>query len=437
MRTIIIATALSFLYLFSQSQNVGIGTTTPQVKLHVLKGIQTVAPNAGSTMAVQSDGQTFLQILSNSVSDQNGIYFGHTTQPISAGITFNYSGSRELAFFTNASAPSFVLNSQGNIGIGTLSPNAPLQFATSNQKRKIVLFETANNDNQFFGFGVFAGELRYQTGVATDDHVFYSAASSTASNELMRIKGDGNVGIGTSAPNAQLQFSNTIANRKIVFYEATNNDHQFNGFGLNPGVLRYQVNNTSDDHVFYAGTSATTSNELLRIKGNGVIAVNGSTGTAGQVLTSNGSGNATTWQSPASAVTILSDAKSANGTSAVFTSGSTLVEMPAMQLSLTTPQGFSERLLISGTVRAQTFGCSVSGCFPTVSLYLIIDGVWQSGSGIDITANTNNVQSMVMSNYPITVGAGTHTIKFAVVGGTNTNSVTVYPGFSSVTALPL
>ena len=30
--------------------------------------------------------------------------------------------------------------------------------------------------------------------------------------------GNGNVGIGTSTPNGQLQFSNTIANRKIVLY---------------------------------------------------------------------------------------------------------------------------------------------------------------------------------------------------------------------------
>ena len=62
MRTTIIATALLFLCLFSHAQNVGIGTSTPQVKLHVLKGIQTVAPNVSSTMAVQSDGETFFTI---------------------------------------------------------------------------------------------------------------------------------------------------------------------------------------------------------------------------------------------------------------------------------------------------------------------------------------------------------------------------------------
>jgi hypothetical protein len=225
--------------------NTGIGTSVPTEKLEVAGKIKT----------------TDLQITTGAA---NGKILSSD-----AGGNASWTSPTVPANYWTASGSSIYNNNTGNVGIGTNAPNAPLQFATSNQKRKIVLFETANNDNQFFGFGVFAGELRYQTGVATDDHVFYTAASAGSSNELMRIKGNGNIGIGTSTPNAALQFSNNTANRKIVLYEGANNDHQFNGFGLNPGVLRYQVNNTSDDHVFYAGTSTTTSNELLRIKGNG------------------------------------------------------------------------------------------------------------------------------------------------------------------------
>src|SRR3546814_4500640 len=43
-----------------------------------------------------------------------------------------------------------------------LSPNAPLQFNTAFANRKIVLRETANNDHQFYGFGVNSPTLRYQ-----------------------------------------------------------------------------------------------------------------------------------------------------------------------------------------------------------------------------------------------------------------------------------
>jgi len=77
------------------------------------------------------------------------------------------------------------------------------------------------------------------------------------------------VGIGTSTPNAPLQFANTLVNRKIVLFETANNDHQIYGFGVNSGILRYQVDNTTSSHVFYAATSSTTSNEVGRIAGTG------------------------------------------------------------------------------------------------------------------------------------------------------------------------
>ena len=56
-------------------------------------------------------------------------------------------------------------------------------------------------------------------------------------------------------------------------YEVANNDHQYFGFGVNSSTLRYQVDATTTDHVFYAGTSSTVSNELMRIKGNGNVTI--------------------------------------------------------------------------------------------------------------------------------------------------------------------
>jgi Chaperone of endosialidase len=174
----------------------------------------------------------------------------------------------------------------GNIGLSNVDiPNAPLQFSSTSQIRKIVLYENVNNDHQFIGFGVegfniggpfglVGGALRYQTDAIGTDHVFYSAASAAASNELLRIKGNGNVGIGAAGTNAPLQFANTTVNRKIVLYEGANNDHQYYGFGINNGVLRYQTDASNADHVFYSAASASASNELLRIKGNGTIGVN-------------------------------------------------------------------------------------------------------------------------------------------------------------------
>ncbi len=124
----------------------------------------------------------------------------------------------------------------------------------------------------------------------------------------------GNVGIGTSTTNAQLQLSNSIINRKIVMYQIDDNDHQFYGLGVNSNTLRYQVLSGSDSHVFYAGSSNSSSTELFRIKGTGEIVIpalttqgiiqNSATGvlsstkgTANQVLKMNSAGTATEWTS--------------------------------------------------------------------------------------------------------------------------------------------
>jgi hypothetical protein len=167
-----------------------------------------------------------------------------------------------------------------SIGIGTATPHAPFQLGNSVINRKIVLFETANNDNQFYGFGINSLMLRYQVDGPGAVHAFYAGSSSSTSVELMRIQGNGNVGIGTTAPNAPLQFANTLVNRKIVLYETANDDNNFFGFGINGSTLRYQVGLTSSDHVFYASTSATTSVELMRIKGTGNVGIGTSTPSA-------------------------------------------------------------------------------------------------------------------------------------------------------------
>lgn len=101
----------------------------------------------------------------------------------------------------NTSAPQLGmrLSSKGFLAIGNLTPNAPLHFANTISNRKIVMVEQANNDHEFTGFGV-GGGIRYQVPNTTEAHIFYAGASASSSNELMRIQGNGNVGIGTNNP---------------------------------------------------------------------------------------------------------------------------------------------------------------------------------------------------------------------------------------------
>jgi hypothetical protein len=124
----------------------------------------------------------------------------------------------------------------------------------------------------------------------------------------------GNVGIGTATANAQLQLGNTTANRKIILWQNTNDDHQFYGLGVNSNVFRLQIPNTSANFKFYGATSSSASTELFSIQGNGQVVIPAMTtagvvqnsasgvlsstkGTANQVLKMNAAGTATEWAS--------------------------------------------------------------------------------------------------------------------------------------------
>jgi hypothetical protein len=178
---------------------------------------------------------------------------------------------------TNAAATANTQNiyQLGNVGVGTATPNAPLQLSNALANRKIVLFEGANNDHEYFGFGLNANTLRYQTQGIGAAHRFYTATSSSASTELMSVLGNGNVGIGVTAPNAPLQISNNsgLNNRKIVLFEDVNNEHQFYGFGINNSTLRYQISAPGASHVFMTGNGSGASIELMRILGTGNVGI--------------------------------------------------------------------------------------------------------------------------------------------------------------------
>lgn len=118
------------------------------------------------------------------------------------------------------------------------------------------------------------GAMTIAGGAAISKNLFvggnFSASNSSGS---IVLASNGNVGIGLTTPNATLQFSNTLGNRRIVCWQDANNDHQYHGLGVNDSIFRYQVSATSANHVFYSGASSSASNELMRISGSGNVGI--------------------------------------------------------------------------------------------------------------------------------------------------------------------
>jgi len=192
--------------------NVGIGISNAQNKLDIQSG----AARTGTHVTGAP-----LYITGTMLAASNGIEFRHDngTQGIGFGFNTIYAAgsntsqdigisskgvSGNLIFSTNG-AERMRINALGNVGIGTSTADAPLQFNNLLVNRKIVLYSTTNNDHQYYGFGINGSTLRYQVSANTDSHVFFAATSATTSSELMRIVGNGNVGIGNNAPTERLQ----------------------------------------------------------------------------------------------------------------------------------------------------------------------------------------------------------------------------------------
>ena len=113
-----------------------------------------------------------------------------------------------------------------------------LQFPRTSANRKVVLFEGADNEHEFYGFGVSEPTLRYQVDHPGSSHVFLAANNPTSSTELMRIQGNGRVGIGTNNPLARLHvrtgvdFSYTAARYFSVGFDLATAGSGTNSTGI-------------------------------------------------------------------------------------------------------------------------------------------------------------------------------------------------------------
>lgn len=197
----------------------------------------------------------------------------------------------DMEFYTNNSLKA-IIKANGKVGVGTTIPiRSKLNISDinktvgsndynlyvntddaqgSNIGASLGLGGQTGTDNN--AFAVISGRKENSTSGDYAGYLQFATPNGSASmTEKMRISSNGNVGIGTTAPNAPLQFSNTILNRKIVLYDALSNDFQFYGFGVNAGALKYSVATTGDAHIFHAGTSSTTSQQLLSINGDQTV----------------------------------------------------------------------------------------------------------------------------------------------------------------------
>ncbi|MCK7590251.1 hypothetical protein M0G43_06685 [Subsaxibacter sp. CAU 1640] len=108
--------------------NVGIGTTIPSRRLHVVNTGSSGGTAFGTAgFVLESDAQVYQQILTPS-NRESGILFGNQTSNIRAGILFNSGHTDGLSFRTGGNTTRMAITNAGDMGMGTLAPQAALDI---------------------------------------------------------------------------------------------------------------------------------------------------------------------------------------------------------------------------------------------------------------------------------------------------------------------
>jgi hypothetical protein len=114
---------------------VGIGTSTPDRKLHIYNGNSGRTPSSSTSLFTESSGNNYLEIATPD-NGERGVMFSNPTDGSSGGV---YYFNKDMYFNTNSNNRRMTILANGNVGIGKNTPTAKLEtngtFALS--KREI------------------------------------------------------------------------------------------------------------------------------------------------------------------------------------------------------------------------------------------------------------------------------------------------------------
>ncbi len=201
--------------------NLGIGTTDPSEELDVVGDFKA----SGSTITLSGVGAgTDDSVL---VINGSGVLSHDEIDTRVWGSTLVDGSSLTAGYLTKASdsdtiANSVMYESSSKIGIGTTSPDAPLSFPNS-VGAKVNFYDGLNYD-----IGIQSDLMEFIIPNGTANFTF-GHGSSGSLTRLVTIKGSGNVGIGTTAPDTKLHIVGTARLQSDKMYMGTGTTYYIDG----------------------------------------------------------------------------------------------------------------------------------------------------------------------------------------------------------------
>lgn len=287
----------------TSSGNVGIGTTSPTVKLDVYD------PSAESRLIVKTGVSTQHAIIST-VGGTTSMSFLSSKNTADGYIRANTNlittSNHDLDFGINASI-KMTIGANGNVGIGTTDTSTRLRVYTndvSNWAQVVSNISTSGN-----GVLIMAGN---NPGVGSEKLL---ECRDNAGNVKFNVWDGGRVGLGTTSPDTKLHLFEASADSSIKVHTNSNSTNAFcrymnsysslvigqtsnAGGALLSGVPALAaVINMESNYGLYFGTNGTIR---MYISNGGTVTVN----------SLSGSGNRTVYSDPAGALTNSSSDRS-------------------------------------------------------------------------------------------------------------------------------
>ena len=242
------------------SGNVGIGTTSPGEKLSVDGNVQ-ITTGGNTYLNVNHGNVGFIKFTDTSIATPNQFLIQH-----------NYAQDNDFRIARSTGGQDFVIDSSGNVGIGTDSPLYKLHIAQG----EIGISNLAP------GFTNPMGVIGAYNLDANNGGLLFKTINASTVSERMRITSVGTVGIGTTTPNSsvKLQVEETGSNAYIRIVETGNTGLDVGQETNGNGIINLRDN--KDLRLFTNGT------EAVRIKNTGDVGIG--TTSPGAKLTVSGTG---------------------------------------------------------------------------------------------------------------------------------------------------